>query len=83
VQWFEGDQLIDDTYQIVSKGGRNATSFQHSNVRNELELMTLTRSDLGRRLTCTATNNNQTQPATRTVVLSMIREYFLCINHGT
>lgn len=77
VQWYEGDQLVDDSYQIVSKGGRNSTSFKHSDVRNELELAPLTRSDLGRRLTCAATNNNETQPATRTVVLAMIRECLL------
>ena len=48
---------------------------EFSLVRNELHLPSLTREDLGRRLTCTASNNNQTQPATRTVVVSMLREW--------
>ncbi|XP_042232881.1 uncharacterized protein LOC121873411 [Homarus americanus] len=40
-------------------------------VVNELQLGPLTRGDLGRRLSCLASNTNQTQPATTTVTLAM------------
>lgn len=82
VVWYEGDNILDNSYEIletagddrIRRAGRSDSSFL--TVRNELKLPSLTRDDLARRLTCTASNNNRTQPATKTVVLSMIRELY-------
>lgn len=65
VVWNEGQQVLDDSYEVDSdlpSGGI---------VENELTLSQLTRADLGRRLTCTASNTNTTQPATTTVTLDL------------
>lgn len=68
VIWYEGQKLLDDSYEadtdLPSAGA----------VENELTLEPLTRADLGRRLTCTASNTNTTQPATTTVTLDLTRE---------
>ncbi|XP_050722018.1 uncharacterized protein LOC127001493 isoform X3 [Eriocheir sinensis] len=65
VIWYEGQKLLDDSYEadtdLPSAGA----------VENELTLEPLTRADLGRRLTCTASNTNTTQPATTTVTLDL------------
>ncbi|XP_071533705.1 uncharacterized protein [Panulirus ornatus] len=60
VLWYEGDDVLDDSYTV-----------DQTTVENDLSLGPLTRGDLGRRLTCLASNTNKTQPATTTVTLAM------------
>ncbi|XP_064078171.1 LOW QUALITY PROTEIN: uncharacterized protein LOC135195701 [Macrobrachium nipponense] len=62
VVWYEDDTLLDDSYRISDARGL---------VENEMTLRPLTRSDLGRQLTCLASNNNNTQPANITVLVEM------------
>ncbi|XP_069978988.1 uncharacterized protein [Penaeus vannamei] len=62
VVWYEGDKVLDDTFEVDENG---------ATVENELRLGSLTRGDLGRRLTCIATNTNKTQPATTTITIAM------------
>ncbi|XP_042870627.1 uncharacterized protein LOC122252301 isoform X2 [Penaeus japonicus] len=62
VVWYEGDKVLDDNFEVDMNG---------ATVENELRLGSLTRSDLGRRLTCIAANTNKTQPATTTITISM------------
>ncbi|KAK8376224.1 hypothetical protein O3P69_008728 [Scylla paramamosain] len=65
VLWYEGQKVIDDTYEVDSDLPSSGV------VQNELSLAPLTRADLGRRLTCTASNTNTTQPSTTTVTLDL------------
>ncbi|MPC23524.1 hypothetical protein E2C01_016578 [Portunus trituberculatus] len=69
VLWYEGQKVIDDTYEVDSDLPSSGV------VQNELSLAPLTRADLGRRLTCTASNTNTTQPSTTTVTLDLTRKF--------
>ncbi|XP_076031364.1 uncharacterized protein LOC143019535 isoform X2 [Oratosquilla oratoria] len=62
VAWYEGDELLDDSFESDAEKGIS---------ENTLELGPLGRGDLSRRLTCVATNNNKTQPATTTITITM------------
>ncbi|XP_066982713.1 uncharacterized protein [Macrobrachium rosenbergii] len=62
VVWYEDNTLLDDSYRVGHARGL---------VENEMTLQPLTRRDLGRQLTCLASNNNNTQPANITVLVEM------------
>lgn len=62
VKWYEGHQLLDDSYTV---------DYIRKAVTNKMTLSPLTRDDLGRRLTCVASNTNNTKPVTSNVVLTM------------
>ncbi|XP_064104739.1 uncharacterized protein LOC135214400 isoform X2 [Macrobrachium nipponense] len=62
LSWYEGDELLDSSYTYNAVKGQ---------VENELSLAPLTRDDLGRRLTCQASNSNKTHPTALTVSIAM------------
>ncbi|XP_068209109.1 uncharacterized protein [Palaemon carinicauda] len=62
LSWYEGEELLDSSYS------HNAIKGQ---VENEIALPILTRDDLGRRLTCQASNSDKTHPTTITVNIAM------------
>lgn len=65
VTWWREYSLLDDTYMFIP--GDNL-------VRNELKIAELKRHDLLAVLTCQASNNNITVPASTAVTLDLNRK---------
>lgn len=84
VFWFEGVNLVDDTFELISKHLNKTffnerhflpdnylvNHFQH--VRNNLQLNPLKRSDLLKEFRCQAMNTDLVKPISETVRLDMI-----------
>ncbi|XP_066943739.1 neural cell adhesion molecule 1-like isoform X2 [Macrobrachium rosenbergii] len=62
VMWYENDQLLDDTFFV---------DYNQGVVENEMVFPPLTRDDLGRNLTCVASNTDKAPPAARSVFIDM------------
>ncbi|XP_064094450.1 synaptogenesis protein syg-2-like isoform X2 [Macrobrachium nipponense] len=62
VMWYENDQLLDDTFFV---------DYNQGVVENEMVFPPLTRDDLGRNLTCVASNTDKATPAARSVFIDM------------
>uniref|UniRef100_T1L6C2 Ig-like domain-containing protein n=1 Tax=Tetranychus urticae TaxID=32264 RepID=T1L6C2_TETUR len=61
ITWFRGSTIIDDTYFMSDDGSS----------LNILHLPALKRDDLMMIVTCKATNNNITEPITRSIAIDL------------
>jgi len=61
ITWWKGSSLLTGTYDITPDG----------TIKNELQILSLSRQDLGATLTCQASNNNITLPANKVVTLDL------------
>ncbi|KAK7082286.1 hypothetical protein SK128_016952 [Halocaridina rubra] len=62
VLWYENGELLDDSDTVDYRRGIS---------ENELNLMPLKRTDLGRELTCVSANTNKVESATNSVIIDM------------
>ena len=67
VTWWRDHALLDDVSEVVDEAGGQVT--------NELRMVQLRRSDLHSILTCQASNNNISVPASTSVKLDMHCKY--------
>ncbi|XP_068238621.1 uncharacterized protein [Palaemon carinicauda] len=62
VKWYENNKLLDDSYVV---------DYDEGVVVNDLVFPSLTRDDLGRNLTCIASNTKKSPPAVKSIVIDM------------
>ena len=65
VTWWRNGDLIDNVYEEIAPGKS----------RNTMKVEVLRREDAASEFTCIGNNNNDTQPITNTVKISLNREY--------
>ncbi|XP_066961613.1 uncharacterized protein [Macrobrachium rosenbergii] len=62
VIWYENDKVLDDSYVV---------DYEEGVVVNDLVFPTITRDDLGRNLTCIASNTKRSPPAVKSIAIDM------------
>jgi len=67
VLWYRNGELWDTTFEVATNG----------TVRNEMVLTLLRRSDVNTILSCEASNNVETPPASAFVLVDLLRSYLL------